>query len=214
MRGRILVQPLTTPPRPRLAISLNETIVATTETFIDKGGRIAFRALLPEAKFREGVNTFELFVIQTKPSGIQLARIRNSRWGWKLRGKEGRLRLVSSAGQRVPVGSGKLAAGLTRTKQGRRRTGFVGWAVDLRGEEEEVYAAVFRNGVAEFVVPTSISRRYIAKRYLGRTKDDRKSGFRISVPNDHLEGKGYRLFAFTSKSAVEIPIPRQFDEGL
>ncbi len=205
MRGRILGHPVGD-PKLRLAVSLNGKIVAVTETFIDNARQVAFRAMLPEAEFREGLNTYELFVIETHATGIQPARIRNSEWGWKLRGKEGELSLVSSAGHRVPVRAGSLAAGIDRRERGRRRTDLIGWAVDVGGGEEEVYAAFFRSGVSDLVVATSFNRRDIARRYLGRTKDDRKSGFRISVPNDHLKGKHQRLFAFTGKSAVEIPI--------
>ncbi len=208
MRGTILGQPLTT-PRLRLAISLNETIVAVTETFIDNNRQIAFRALLPEGKFRGGVNPFGVFVIQATPTGIQPARVRNPTWGWKLETHEGRLSLVSSTGQSIPVRTGDLAVGLSRIARGPRRTHFVGWAVAVDGGEEEVFAAFVENGVAEFVVATSVERHGIARRYLGRATDDRKSGFRISVPNDDLKGKDQRLFAFTSKSAVEIPIPQQ-----
>ena len=209
MRGKILGQPLTT-PRLRLAISLNETIVAVTETFIDNNRQIAFRALLPEGKFRGGVNPFGVFVIQATPTGIQPARVRNPTWGWKLDTHEGRLSLVSDTGERgIPVRTGDFAVGLSRIARGPRRTHFVGWAVAVDGGEEEVFAAFVENGVAEFVVATSVERHGIARRYLGRATDDRKSGFRISVPNDHLKGKDQRLFAFTSKSAVEIPIPQQ-----
>ena len=205
MRGRVLGQPRSS-PRLRLAISLNGTIVAVTKTFIDDSRQVKFAALLPEAKFRDGVNTLELFVIKATAAGLRLARILNSKRGWKLRANKGRLSLVSSTGQSIPVRSGDLAAGLTRTARGRRRTHFVGWAVAIDGGEEEVFAAFVENGVAEFVVATSVERHGIARRYLGRATDDRKSGFRISVPNDHLKGKDQRLFVFTSKSALEIPM--------
>ena len=148
-------------------------------------------------------------MIQATPTAIQPVRVRNPTWGWKLETHEGRLSLVSSTGQSIPVRTGDLAVGLSRIARGPRRTHFVGWAVAVDGGEEEVFAAFVENGVAEFVVATSVERHGIARRYLGRATDDRKSGFRISVPNDDLKGKDQRLFAFTSKSAVEIPIPQQ-----
>ena len=125
MRGRVLGQPLSS-PRLRLAISLNGTIVAVTKTFIDDSRQVKFAALLPEAKFRDGVNTLELFVIKTTTAGVRLARMLNSKRGWKLRANKGRLSLVSSTGQSIPVRTGDLAVGLSRIARGPQRTHFVG----------------------------------------------------------------------------------------
>ena len=210
MRGTILGQPLNDPPAATRDLTQRKQLWPLQRPSSTIIGKIAFRALLPEGKFRGGVNPFGVFVIQATPTGIQPARVRNPTWGWKLDTHEGRLSLVSDTGERdIPVRTGDLAVGLSRIARGPQRTHFVGWAVAVDGGEEEVFAAFVENGVAEFVVATSVERHGIARRYLGRATDDRKSGFRISVPNDHLKGKDQRLFAFTSKSAVEIPIPQQ-----
>ena len=207
MRGKILGHSLTAPLR--LAIALNGTIVATTETFVDDDLQVNFRALLPERRFAEGSNDFKLFVIPNARTGYRLGEIPESEWAWRLQRDGGQLDLVSFNGDRIPVQPRSLFAELLRTRRGRRRTSFVGWAVDRSGEDREVHVAFFQKGSSDFVVETSVARPNIARKYLGRATDVGKSGFRITVPNGYLTGKDERLFAFTSKSAVEIPIPRQ-----
>ena len=179
-----------------LAVAVNGIVRAVTRSF-DERGQERFVALVPEASFRAGDNSVEVFVVETASGSPVLHPATASSaptYAIDLDPAGRALRLISSDG-----GVCVLDPNAVQGAWERQGTGFLGWAVDTSGDRSNVVLMVFADGRLVYTTST------------GPRPDDRfadapeGSGFQFTLPAALLETTSdLRLFAVLGERGTEL----------
>lgn len=180
-----------------LAIAVDGTIQAVTQTFKESDSVMKFSAILPETSFRAGKNDIEVFVVSGDPlhlqhtqsgKGISYSLVKSDRQLGDM--------IVSSSGASIPVIPDVIQGSLeypTRTIE-RDVIIFYGWAADVKNSQLPETILIFVDG--KFV-------------FSGRTNKERPD--RVEVFDDTallLSGFKYvlplGLFNRTAKSKIRL----------
>jgi hypothetical protein len=188
-----------------LAVSINGTIHAVTETFAVEKGRAEWSTMVSDGAFRKGTNEVAVFVVSRLSDHLRLERTKESGpEAYSLidsRTKSG-LRITAPDGKSVPVIPGALQGYVTVIKSfGLIR--FSGWAADVENSETVEAVVVFKNRRFFFEGRTETDRPDVA-----RFLDDpalKRTGFRFDLPLALIEDADsleVRFFAISRKGVA------------
>ncbi len=197
-------------PGTELALALNGTIRAVTQSY-DEDGELRFGALLPRAGFRRGANDLAVYAVESAagstPSLVPVSRVRERSVSGRLRESGGRLRLEVAGGRSVAVRPG-ATRGVVETQEatdpGHLSLG--GWAVRLGKSKRPARVLVFLDGRLLAAATPSIPRPDVAKVYGPASLN---AGYKVSVPLLHADRvapsrERVRVFALFGGAASEL----------
>ena len=193
----------TTLERLPLAVAINGTIRATTQTYGHREGIASFSALTPEDAWRPGHNQVEIFVVRGHP---EAARLQSTHLAttttYQLAVTSGdRVEAISdSNGRRIHVVPSAIEGEVDLKGLAAK-----GWAADLEAGQPADTLIVFRGSEFLFSTAVRMPRPAIAK----REKNDNliQCGFRFTLPSTFISdpgGRSPRFFAVSGDRASEI----------
>jgi hypothetical protein len=194
-----------------LAIAVDGTIQAVTQTFKESDSVMKFSAILPETSFRAGKNDIEVFVVSGDPlhlqhtqsgKGISYSLVKSDRQLGDM--------IVSSSGASIPVIPDVIQGSLEYPKRTIERDviAFYGWAADVKNSQLPETILIFVDGKFVFSGRTNKERPDLVEVF-----DDTAlllSGFDYVLPlglfNSTAKSK-IRFFAVSKKGvASELDI--------
>lgn len=131
-----------------LAVSVNGTIHAVTETFSNKKYEAKFAAIVPETAFRSGRNEVEVFIISGRNGQPRIMRAKNeaaSAYWLSAEGEKNKI-INSSDGNVIPVAPDAVQGSFALMKAGGGQLDISGWAADIKNFEPADAILVFVNG--------------------------------------------------------------------
>jgi hypothetical protein len=157
--GRVYPPPTAEAPL-HLAIAVNGTIQAVTRTwtFLAKGERGRWSAIVDERAFRSGSNEVEAFLISPGNAGPVLARTRTATYALSEAGMEGGSILASGEGASFPIVAGELNGWVDSAFVDKDYITFTGWAVDEKRSQLPEWIIMFVNDKFFFSIKPYIQR--------------------------------------------------------
>jgi len=197
-----------------LAMAVNGTIRAVTQTFDNEGGEARFSAIVPEASFRKGKNEVEVFVVSDGDGQPQLSRTksRSTLTYFLAESSEHDEIITSSDGRSIPVIPNAIKAHLGSISVRKDCLGLSGWAADVKKSQLAEAIVVFVNGKSVYSGHCNADRPDVAKAFDNVALQ--KAGFNYffpsSVGND-ITNSEMRIFAVSKEGvASELHYPKGY----
>ncbi len=187
-----------------LAVALNGTVEAVTQTFDHADARAGFTAMVRDQAFIPGRNRVEIFEIRDRRRSAMLVATRRRAAEFVLVGQPGEEMIRSAAGLEIPLVEGYLQgrATLRRSNRGPR---LAGWARTGANREPAETLLVFVDGRLATVAANGMPSRH--RRARAMPPWQRESSFRIYLPENLTTNREkIRLFAILGDAASEIPL--------
>ena len=210
------------PNRLHLAVAVNGTIRAVTQTYRGPKGGWSFTAIVPEWAFREGANQVEVFVVSDSQGHPQLISAGNRR-----RPQFSLLRGVSPTcdefinswtGETIRIVPGAMDGAVDLVRQLREPRGHIsifGGASDGAHRKPAERVVVFVDDETNHDGHTVISRKDIARGF--QTPSLEQAGFHVILPVSVFERNPLpvvRVFAISSTGvASELQYRREYPDG-
>lgn len=184
-----------------IAIAINGTIQAITQTVADLNGPAEFRNVLPRAAINDGPNSIEFLQVTTGATGaINLLRLPTSSPYQLIRGAAGEKRIVAADGKQIPVTPGRLRGVLQNYEAVGNTVNFSGWAIDEKTGRPADKVIVF-TAAGKYIETFTpwVNRDDIAK-WLGYKY--RRCGFYDFIPAALLRNTNARFYAVSGDIAA------------
>jgi len=131
-----------------LAVAVNGTIKAVTQTFDNKEGNAKFSAIVSETAFKKGKNKVEVFVVSSDDGKLRLARTKSRSavtYTLTKSGSRGEI-ITSSNGVSIPVIQNAIGGYLEVVDVKSDYVQVSGWAVDVKNSQLPEAIVIFING--------------------------------------------------------------------
>jgi hypothetical protein len=199
------------PQSHNLAIAINGTIRAVTQTFRDKEGETKFSAVVPESSFRKGRNEVEIFVIYgDNKEQAKLVRTRQQKAGTYSLSSPATL--TSSENSSIEIVPDAIQGSMDRAEVKGKNVIIHGWAADVKESKPADTIVIFVNGNFLFSGNLNAERPDVVD-YFGN-KELLRSGFHYTFPLlkfKDIENAELRIFAVSKNGvASELDNPEGF----
>ena len=164
-----------------IAVAVNGTIRAVTQTFQSPVGDDAFSAMVPESAFVGGSNRIQTFLLSGPPERPELTPLRDrTKTIYSLKRFGSQEMIVSSAGETIPIVPDKAMGMVDIVSRTMGYMRFVGWAAGVAARTPVEEVLVFSNGVANHAFHTRMVRTDVAKHF--KSEGLRLAGFSVVLP--------------------------------
>ena len=187
-----------------LALAVNGRVAAVARSY-ETGGDIRFSAFAPEASFRPGANTVEVYTVGQDGRLAELVGGTAAESGYVL--------VDDGTALKTPDGEVELTAGAL---EGEVEDWYLeaetvrigGWAGDVETRRPARTVVAFAGDELVYSGTPGVGRADLAERHPGLGR----SGFVVEVPRARLERDGVelRFFAVREDEATELPVPEDF----
>ncbi len=182
-----------------LAVAVNGTVEAVTQTFNHDRDRARFTAMVPERSLRAGRNLVEVFEIAAGAAGLLVPTRQPSGAAFTLVGVPGNEAIRTSDGHLIPLVTG--TAGDAKFLADGRRAWIDGRAATRKGARRAEIMLLSVNGRCVLARDSELSRKR------GWTTGRSGPRFMIRLPDALIAGSWeIRLFAVTVDAATEIAV--------
>jgi hypothetical protein len=200
------------------AVVVNGTVQALTQTVQREGGELRFSAVVPEAAFRAGRNTVEVFTVSLEGGRPRLRFTRRTGGvTYALISADGRReeRIVATDGTSIRGIPHALRGHVDAVLVAGDFVEFRGWAADVKNSELPKAILIFANGEFRYAGRTNLARPDVVRVFGDRAL--RESGFSYTFPLHLFEGGDnleVRVFAVSKEGvASELIYPAGYRWG-
>ena len=197
-----------------LAVAVNGTIRAVTQTFDNEECEAKFAAIVSETAFRTGKNDIEVFILSTGPGGqLNLMATKSQRQFTYSLSSSGKTLIRHPDSTSMQIIPNALQGWVSSAVKGGH-VYFSGWAADVKNSQLPEAIILFMNGKFLYSGRTEKDRPDVAKHFNNPAL--RKTGFNFVLPLSLLEDTAspeIRFFAVLNDVASELNYPKGYEWG-
>ena len=195
-----------------LAVAVNGTIRAVTQTFGEDSNIAKFSAIVPETAFQAGKNHVEILVVSGVGSSRHLKRLQSNAsvtYSLAASSKQVGDTITSSNGASIPVIPNTLTGYLGAAIIKGDFVKFAGWAADVKNFQLPEAILIFVDGEFFYSGRTNVDRPDVVKAYGNLALES--AGFRYTLPLGsfrNIANSEVRVFALSKNGvASELKYP-------
>jgi hypothetical protein len=195
-----------------LAVAVNGTIRAVTQTFENEECEAKFAAIVPETAFRAGKNDIEVFIVSTGPGGqLNLIRSKSQRQFTYSLSSSNKILVRHPDSTSMQIIPNALQGWVSSAVKGGH-VYFSGWAADVKNSQLPEAIILFMNGKFLYSGRTEKDRPDVAKHFDNPALQ--KSGFNFMLPFSLLKetpNSKVRFFAVLNDVASELSYHKEYE---
>jgi len=190
-----------------LAIAINGTIQAVTQTFKSRQKKTQFTAMISEEAFQNGENSVEIFIIKEKNKELLFYSTQNNL------NKTYTLKenfIISPKGEKFSINFNAIGGKIEKITKRRSFIQFEGWAYDIKNNSPSQKILIFLNNRSIYTnIPNARTPKSILESIPSTVQ---KVGFKFPLPRNYFkESINLRFFSISKENiTLELEYPDSY----